>query len=81
MGVVMERVNGIIWSNILMLKCKGYLAIKSKYILDGAWHCWTTVIATSMVENETISNVHRISGIYYPIYRMLSMEHDTALSD
>jgi len=81
MGVVTERVNGIVWSNILTLNCKGYLAINSKYILDGAWHCWTTVIAASMVENETISDVRRISGIHYPIYRMPSMEHDTALSD
>ena len=79
MGVVTEWIEGIIWDDILTLNSKGYLAVNPKYILDGAWHHWTTVVTASMIDNKTISDVHRISSIHYPIHRVPSMECDTVL--
>ena len=76
MGVVTERFEGFIRDDILTLNCKG---VNPKYILDGAWHRWTTVITASMVDDKTISDVRRISSIHYPIHRVPSMEHNAVL--
>ncbi len=81
MGVVSEGVQSIVRGDILTLNSKGYLAVNPEYILDGAWYRRKTVVAASMVDDETITNMGRISSIHHTIHTMPSMECDTALRD